>query len=103
MCGTNAGTDERQLFVPGRDRGKELFTAVKDQLFQFAVKEQASFGIEIDMEQDTVSFRFREGEEELQEFCDIEFPRHGERGEYSGETFYYAADNLRVKKYDGRN
>lgn len=22
---------------------------------------------------------------------------HGERGEYSGETFYYAADNLRVK------
>ena len=23
--------------------------------------------------------------------------RHGERGEYSGETFYYAADNLRVK------
>lgn len=49
------------------------------------------------MEQDTVSFHFREGEEELQEFCDIGFPRHGERGEYSGETFYYAADNLRVK------
>ena len=69
----------------------------KEQMFQLAVKEQASFGIEIDMEQDTVSFHFREGEEELQEFCDIGFPRHGERGEYSGETFYYAADNLRVK------
>lgn len=77
---------------------KELFTAgKKEQMFQLAVKEQASFGIEIDMEQDTVSFHFREGEEELQEFCDIGFPRHGERGEYSGETFYYAADNLRVK------
>ena len=83
---------------PEEIEGKELFTAVKkEQMFQLAVKEQASFGIEIDMEQDTVSFHFREGEEELQEFCDIEFPRHGERGEYSGETFYYAADNLRVK------
>ena len=65
-----------------------MFTAVKkEQMFQLAVKEQASFGIEIDMEQDTVSFHFREGEEELQEFCDIGFPRHGETEEYSGETY----------------
>ena len=64
---------------PEEIEGKELFTAVKkEQMFQLAVKEQASFGIEIDMEQDTVSFHFREGEEELQEFCDIGFPRHGE-------------------------
>ena len=83
---------------PEEIEGKELFTAVKkEQMFQLAVKEQESFGIEIDMEQDTVSFHFREGEEELQEFCDIGFPRHGETGEYSGETFYYAADNLRVQ------
>jgi hypothetical protein len=83
---------------PEEIEGKELFTAVKkEQMFQLAVKEQASFGIEMDMEQDTVSFHFREGEEELQEFCDIGFPRHGETEEYSGETFYYAADNVRVK------
>ena len=83
---------------PEEIEGEELFTAVKkEQMFQLAVKEQASFGIKINMEQDKVSFHFREGEEELQEFCDIGFPRHGERGEYSGETFYYAADNLRVK------
>ena len=76
---------------PEEIEGKELFTAVKkEQMFQLAVKEQASFGIEMDMEQDTVSFHFREGEEELQEFCDIGFPRHGETEEYSGETFYYA-------------
>lgn len=24
MCSTNAGTDERQLFVPGRNRGKRI-------------------------------------------------------------------------------
>ena len=67
---------------PEEIEGKELFTAVKkEQMFQLAVKEQASFGIEMDMEQDTVSFHFREGETE----------------EYSGETFYYAADNVRVK------
>ena len=83
---------------PEEIEGEELFTAVKkEQMFQLAVKEQASFGIEMDMEQDTVSFHFREGEEELQEFCDIGFPRHGETEEYSGETFYYAADNVRVK------
>ena len=59
---------------PEEIEGKELFTAVKkEQMFQLAVKEQASFGIEMDMEQDTVSFHFREGEEELQEFCDIGF------------------------------
>ena len=51
---------------PEEIEGKELFTAVKkEQMFQLAVKEQASFGIEMDMEQDTVSFHFREGEEEL--------------------------------------
>ena len=83
---------------PEEIEGEELFTAVeKEQMFQLVMKEQASFGIEMDMEQDTVSFHFREGEEELQEFCDIGFPRHGETEEYSGETFYYAADNVRVK------
>ena len=65
---------------PEEIEGKELFTAVKkEQMFQLAVKEQASFGIKINMEQDKVSFHFREGEEELQEFCDIGFPRHGGR------------------------
>ena len=40
---------------PEEIEGKELFTAVKkEQMFQLAVKEQASFGIEMDMEQDTV-------------------------------------------------
>ncbi len=68
MCSTNAGTDEGNYLFPEEIEGKELFTAVKEQMFQLAVKEQASFGIEIDMEQDTVSFHFREGEEELQEF-----------------------------------
>ena len=51
------------------------------------MKEQASFGIEMDMEQDTVSFHFREGEEELQEFCDIGFPRHGERESIAVKPF----------------
>ena len=42
---------------PEEIEGKELFTAVKkEQMFQLVMKEQASFGIEIDMEQDTVSF-----------------------------------------------
>lgn len=69
MCGTGAGIDERQLFVPERDRGKGIiYCGKKEQMFQLAVKEQTSFGIEIDMEQDTVSFHFREERKNCRNF-----------------------------------
>ena len=86
---------------PEEIEGKELFTAVKkEQMFQLAVKEQASFGIEMDMEQDTVSFHFREGEEELQGFCDIGFPRQGETEEYGHQRHrdHHAVHHARARR-----
>lgn len=81
---------------PAVAEGKELFVAVeKEQVLNLVMKQQVSFGIEIDMEQDTILFHFRDDCEELQEFCDITLPRRGREGEYRGERFYSAADNLR--------
>ncbi len=50
--------------------------------------------IEIDMEQDTVSFCFNTECEELQDFCDITLQRNGELGEFGGTRFEAVADNL---------
>ncbi len=83
---------------PEEAEGKELFSAVAEaQVLCAAAKNEVSFGIEIDMEQDTVTFHFREDCEELQDYNDIAFPRNGEPGEYGGTRFYYAADNLKIR------
>ncbi len=82
---------------PEEVEGKELFSVVaKEQLLVVATKQRVPFGIEIDMEQDTVTFHFREGCKELQDYSDITFPRKGEPGEFGGTRFYCAADNLKI-------
>ncbi len=43
-----------------------------------------------------MTFYFREGCKELQDYSDITFPRKGEPGEFGGTRFYYAADNLKI-------
>lgn len=53
--------------------------------------------IEIDMDADTVSFHFREDEEELQDLCDVTFSRYISREQkYDGSYCRQVLDNLMV-------
>ena len=87
---------------PEEAKDKEIFSAIEKELvFAIAEKNEILFSIEIDMEEDTVTFHFKEDCEELKDYSDIVFPRRGEPGEYGGESFYCAADNLKISDMMG--
>lgn len=80
---------------PEEAKGKKIFYAVEEgKISALASRQEVPFMIEIDMEQDTVSFCFNTECEELQDFCDITLQRNGEPGEFGGTRFEAAADNL---------
>ena len=75
--------------------GKYVFCAVEEgKAMALASEQKVPFMIEIDMEQDTVSFCFDEECEELQDYCDITLQRLGEPGEFGGIRFRATAENL---------
>lgn len=77
---------------------KVIFTKVeKEQLLKLAASQKIPMAIEIDVDADTVSFHFREDEEELQDLCDVTFSRYISREQkYDGHYCRQALDNLMV-------
>jgi hypothetical protein len=75
--------------------GRYVFCAVEEgKALALASEQEVPFMVEIDMEQDTVSFCFDEECKELQDYCDITLQRLGEPGEFGGARFRAAAENL---------
>lgn len=75
--------------------GKYVFRAIEvRKALALASEQKVPFMVEIDMEQDTVSFCFDEECKELQDYCDITLQRTGESGEFGGTRFRAAAENL---------
>ena len=82
---------------PEEAEGKEIFSVVaKEQLLVVATKQKVPFGIEIDMEQDTVTFHFKEGCKNCGIIVTLHFPEKENRGGFGGTRFYCAADNLKI-------
>lgn len=77
---------------------ERLFTSVeKEKLLYEAAKQEVPMAIEIDMEADTVAFHFREGEEELQDLCDVTFPRYqSSEQKYGGYYCSQVLNNLMI-------
>ena len=77
---------------------KRIFTkAEKEHLLKLATRQKIPMAIEIDMDADTVSFHFREDEEELQDLCDVTFSRYISREQkYDGSYCRQVLDNLMV-------
>lgn len=75
--------------------GKYVFRSIEERkALVLASEQKVPFMVEIDMEQDTVSFCFDVACEELQDYCDITLQRTGEPGEFGGARFRAAAENL---------
>lgn len=89
---------EGDYHFPDELENKRIFTkAEKEHLLKLATRQKIPMAIEIDMDADTVSFHFREDEEELQDLCDVTFSRYISREQkYDGSYCRQVLDNLMV-------
>ena len=90
---------EGDYHFPDELENKRIFTkAEKEHLLKLATRQKIPMAIEIDMDADTVSFHFREDEEELQDLCDVTFSRYISREQkYDGSYCRQVLDNLMVR------